>query len=220
MSNGTVLNSLLGITSANPASAKVSTAKSRADASERFHQAFEQARPEVAARKPVVRTSSAENSSSDARSVSKLESQRERPEPASRQNTERADSREAQAGEHPLKTDKAASAESTRQETSQGSSEESTTNVDNQHVVASGEEGERTLVSNADNSLATGEVAEEPLDAVTETNSDKLETELAEQLVAEDDASSEIDQLVDPALAGVQQLKPTSVGVTGIKGES
>ena len=211
MSNGTVLNSLLGITSANPASAKVSTAKSRADVSERFHQAFEQARLEVAARKPVVRTSSAENSSSEVRSTSRLEPQRERPEPVLRQNTEQAESRESQAGEHPVKTDKAASAESTRQETSQGSSEESTTNVDNQHVVASGEEGERTLVSNADNSLATGEVAEESLDAVTETNSDELETDLAEQLV-------------DPALAGVQQfaapLKPTSVGVTGIKGES
>lgn len=224
MSNGTVLNSLLGITSANPASAKVSTAKSRADVSERFHQAFEQARPEVAARKPVVRTSSAENSSSEVRSTSRLEPQRERPEPVLRQNTEQAESRESQAGEHPVKTDKAALAESTQKVTAQGSSEESTTNVDNQQVVASGEEGELTLVTNADNSLATGEVAEESLDAVIETSSDELETDLAEQSVSEDDASSEIDQLVDPALAGVQQfaapLKPTSVGVTGIKGES
>ncbi|WP_323814809.1 flagellar hook-length control protein FliK [Cellvibrio sp. NN19] len=223
MSNGTVLNSLLGITSANPASAKGSAAKSRADASERFHQAFEQARPEVAARKPAVRASSAENSSSEVRSASRLEPQRERPESVLRQNTEQAESRESQAGEHPVKTDKAASTESTQKETAQGSSEESTTNVDNQQVVASGEEGELTQVSNADNSLATGEAAEESLDAVIE-NTDELEAELAEQLVAEDDASSEIDQLVDPALAGVQQfaapLKPTSVGVTGIKGES
>ena len=55
MNNGNLLNSLLGITNANPAVTKASAAKARAESTEKFRQALEQVRPEVAARKPVAR---------------------------------------------------------------------------------------------------------------------------------------------------------------------
>ncbi|HSC67314.1 MAG TPA: flagellar hook-length control protein FliK [Cellvibrio sp.] len=55
MNNGNLLNGLLGITNANAGATKTATAKARAQSSEKFQQAFEQARPEVAARKPVSR---------------------------------------------------------------------------------------------------------------------------------------------------------------------
>lgn len=55
MNNGNLLNSLLGITSANPVVTKASAAKARAESTEKFQQALEQVRPEVAARKPVAR---------------------------------------------------------------------------------------------------------------------------------------------------------------------
>jgi flagellar hook-length control protein FliK len=58
MNNGNLLNSLLGITSANPAVTKATAAKARAESAEKFQQALEQVRPEVAARKPVVRKES------------------------------------------------------------------------------------------------------------------------------------------------------------------
>ncbi|MGV8836178.1 flagellar hook-length control protein FliK [Cellvibrio sp.] len=55
MNNGNLLNSLLGITNANPAVSKAAAAKARAESTEKFQQALEQVRPEVAARKPVAR---------------------------------------------------------------------------------------------------------------------------------------------------------------------
>lgn len=58
MNNGNVLNNLLGISSATSAAAKASSAKARAETSEKFQQALEQARPEVAARQPVARKES------------------------------------------------------------------------------------------------------------------------------------------------------------------
>lgn len=61
MNNGNLLNSLLGITSANSAATKASSAKARAETNEKFQQALEQARPEVAARKPVARKESTAN---------------------------------------------------------------------------------------------------------------------------------------------------------------
>lgn len=58
MNNGNLLNSLLGITSANPAVTKTSAAKASAESTEKFQQAFEQVRPDVAARKPAARKES------------------------------------------------------------------------------------------------------------------------------------------------------------------
>lgn len=55
MNNGNLLNSLLGITSANPGVTKSTAAKARAESTEKFHQALEQVRPEIAARKPAAR---------------------------------------------------------------------------------------------------------------------------------------------------------------------
>ncbi|WP_062067033.1 flagellar hook-length control protein FliK [Cellvibrio sp. OA-2007] len=55
MNNSNFLNSLLGLTSANPAATKSMAAKARVESTEKFHQALEQVRPEIAARKPVVR---------------------------------------------------------------------------------------------------------------------------------------------------------------------
>ncbi|HTF96964.1 MAG TPA: flagellar hook-length control protein FliK [Cellvibrio sp.] len=54
MNNGSLLSSLLGATSANPASGKNTSPKSRVDTSEQFRNALEQARPEVAAAKQEV----------------------------------------------------------------------------------------------------------------------------------------------------------------------
>ena len=71
MNNGNVLNNLLGISSATSAAAKASSAKARSETSEKFQQALEQARPEVAARKPVARKESAANEAPAARPVSK-----------------------------------------------------------------------------------------------------------------------------------------------------
>ncbi len=58
MNNSNFLNSLLGLTSANPAATKSTTAKARVESTEKFHQALEQVRPEIAARKPVARKES------------------------------------------------------------------------------------------------------------------------------------------------------------------
>lgn len=55
MNNGNPLSSLLGITSATPAATKASSAKARAESTQKFQQALAQVRPDVAARKPVAR---------------------------------------------------------------------------------------------------------------------------------------------------------------------
>lgn len=89
MNNGNFLNSLLGMTGANPAATKTNSAKARAESSEKFQQALEQARPEVAARKTVVRKETAKAEPSDvARPAPKPTSQR-----YSQQETSRADTR-------------------------------------------------------------------------------------------------------------------------------
>jgi flagellar hook-length control protein FliK len=58
MNNGNLLNTLMGATGANTAAAKTNAAKARAETGEKFQQALEQARPEVAARKPIARKES------------------------------------------------------------------------------------------------------------------------------------------------------------------
>lgn len=75
MNNGNFLNSLLGMTSANPAVTKSVAAKARTEASDKFQQALEQARPEVAARKPVAlrKESVAERAADTARRDSRNE---------------------------------------------------------------------------------------------------------------------------------------------------
>lgn len=64
MNNGNLLSSLLGATGANSAAGKVASAKNRSDAgvnsSEKFRDALDQARPEIAAAKPAARRPSAE----------------------------------------------------------------------------------------------------------------------------------------------------------------
>lgn len=87
MNNGNLLNTLMGATSANTAAAKTASAKARAETSEKFQQALEQARPEVAARKPISRKEAAPVDRSDAaRPASKPANQR-----PSHQETNRAD---------------------------------------------------------------------------------------------------------------------------------
>ncbi len=89
MNNGNLLNSLLGATNANSAATKAASTKVRAETSEKFQQALEQARPEVAARKPVARKESAANEASTAaRAPSKTAPPRH-----SQPETARADSR-------------------------------------------------------------------------------------------------------------------------------
>jgi len=86
MNNGNLLNSLLGITSANPAVTKTSAAKARAESTEKFQQALEQVRPEVAARKPVARKENPPVEPVAARPAPKPAAQRNSP-----QETHRAD---------------------------------------------------------------------------------------------------------------------------------
>lgn len=66
MNNGQLLNNLLGITSTNSAANKAAANSARLESGEKFQQAFEQARPEVAARKPVARKSSSDHEAQDA----------------------------------------------------------------------------------------------------------------------------------------------------------
>ncbi len=80
MNNGNLLNSLLGATGTNSAAAKSTVPKNRADTTEKFQQAFEQARPEVAARKPAARKEP--DRQDDARPAAAKPDNR--PEPASR----------------------------------------------------------------------------------------------------------------------------------------
>lgn len=54
MNNGNLLSSLLGATGAGSSAAKAVAPKSRPDTSEKFQQAFDRVRPEVAARKPAA----------------------------------------------------------------------------------------------------------------------------------------------------------------------
>lgn len=89
MNNGNFLNSLLGMTGTNPAATQTNSAKARAESSEKFQQALEQARPEVAARKTVVRKEATRAEPSDvARPAPKPASQR-----YSQQEINRADAR-------------------------------------------------------------------------------------------------------------------------------
>lgn len=77
MNNGNPLSSLLGITSATPAATKASSAKARAESTQKFQQALAQVRPEIAARKPVARKElPASESASAARSATKSTTQR------------------------------------------------------------------------------------------------------------------------------------------------
>lgn len=77
MNNGQLLNNLLGITSTNTAATKAAANSARLESSEKFQQAFEQARPEVAARKPAARKNTPAHEASDAaRPVAKATPQR------------------------------------------------------------------------------------------------------------------------------------------------
>lgn len=86
MNNGNLLNSLLGITSANSAATKTSAAKARAESTEKFQQALEQVRPEIAARKPVARKDNPPAEPAAARPAPKPAAPRNSP-----QETHRAD---------------------------------------------------------------------------------------------------------------------------------
>ena len=77
MNNGQLLNNLLGITSTNTAATKAAANSARLESSEKFQQAFEQARPEVAARKPAARKNTPAHDAPDAaRPVAKAAPQR------------------------------------------------------------------------------------------------------------------------------------------------
>ncbi|WP_049629922.1 flagellar hook-length control protein FliK [Cellvibrio sp. pealriver] len=87
MNNGNLLNSLLGATGTNSAAAKSTASKSRAETTEKFQQAFEQARPEVAARKPAARKEP--DRQDDARPAAAKSDTR--PEPANRATDHKTD---------------------------------------------------------------------------------------------------------------------------------
>ena len=77
MNNGQLLNNLLGITSTNTAATKAAANSARLESSEKFQRAFEQARPEVAARKPAARKNTPAHEAPDAaRPVAKAAPQR------------------------------------------------------------------------------------------------------------------------------------------------
>ncbi len=97
MTNGQLLNNLLGITSTNSAANKAAANSARLESGEKFQQAFEQARPEVAARKPVARRSSPDHEAQDAarpaaKSVAQRHPQAEtKPEPHAKARATAAD---------------------------------------------------------------------------------------------------------------------------------
>lgn len=98
MNNGNLLNTLMGATGANPASAKTTAAKNRVDASEKFQQTLNQVRPEVAARKPVARKDPAVAERSDLnRAATKSSTQRPSPHEANRTSAHKNTSAERKA---------------------------------------------------------------------------------------------------------------------------
>jgi len=114
MNNGNLLNSLLGITGANSAVTKSTAAKARAESGEKFQQALEQARPEVAARKPVaVRKESVAERASEAKAAAPRDSRPEvakteaRPKPRAAEQNNQPTNNEASS------TEKAVTAAST-----------------------------------------------------------------------------------------------------------
>lgn len=107
MNNGNLLNSLLGATGAGSAAAKSVTPKSRPDISEKFQQTFDQVRPEVAARKSVVRkeperTVATEHRQHAAKSDSPPEPAAKRPLEESKKTAAAQQSHESVASESPI----------------------------------------------------------------------------------------------------------------------
>jgi len=142
MNNGNLLNSLLGMSNANPAVTKATAAKARAESTEKFQQALEQARPEVAARKPAPRKESAvkERTASEPRPAPQPAVQR----PA-QQESGRAEARPAPANNQNVTSKAADQAESSAQDTAvkepvaTAQNEAPSTDAQKQ-AVASGEE--------------------------------------------------------------------------------
>ena len=213
MSSGSLLNNLLGISSANPAGAKPSASQVRAESGQKFQQTFEQLRPEVAARKPDIRRTRPAESSSDVRPASMATPQRD---------LQKKDQRaEAQSGTN----EKSNLARSDRADTTPNRSNPKSADV---QAKKSGEKDPATEKSvslmNSDGSPMMSDGTE----AVPEGMQDQLETQLvlsdeAVKTSTDDDdtEATETPILVDPALVGVQPLVSplTATGVSGVKGE-
>ncbi|MDF3012173.1 MAG: hypothetical protein K0Q78_377 [Cellvibrio sp.] len=158
MSNANLLNSLLGASGTNPAATKAATAKTRAQTNEKFQQALEQARPEVAARKPVARRESAASEASGAARSASKPIDRHNP----KQETVRTDSR------RDARPDEASTAGETRTESPDKG--DLKTPADTAQKNARSVE-EQTPNEQADLALATGDAPIDPALAMPDQSS-------------------------------------------------
>lgn len=167
MNNGNLLSSLLGATGASSAAAKSTAPKNRADTTEKFQQAFEQARPEVAARKPVPRKEPERQTTEPRPAGAKSDS---RPEPVSRTTDPKkvaktADSRDQtvrdpSAQESPLKSE-VSSQEAVADDTVADEQSAATRDTDSVEQHESDTESEEAVMFDA---AALLELSEPPLE--------------------------------------------------------
>ena len=211
MSSGTVLNNLLGLTSANPASAKASNAKNRAESNERFQQAFEQVRPDIAARKPAIQTANPADSSNRARPGAKPASENASQSSAAQSKTIASKVTDSKA-DRP-----SGQSEVTQQKKEAGTdtarSEESAEKLppnDQQAAVQNQIDLERPPI------LTTGEQELVEGGLATQTEVDGIL--LKDSELVELDAS-EVSVILDPSLTSLQSTTSSMVGGAGVKGE-
>jgi flagellar hook-length control protein FliK len=132
MNNGNLLSSLLGATGTGSAAPKSTARKTRADTTEKFQQAFEQARPEVAARKPAARNDIDRQRTGQRDISAKAESPHQRTNPADNKKPVKPTPIQTE------KTSEATSAEKSSQHTSTASQKERVEDATGEHIVASG----------------------------------------------------------------------------------
>lgn len=172
MNNGNLLTSLLGMSNVNPAVTKASAAKARAESVEKFQQALEQVRPEVAARKPVARQENPPAEPVAPRPEPKnvqrnsLPEKRSAVEPAHKQEYAHEGTRQTAEKSQPLERDKGVDEALVD---NQGSSQSSNSEPA-EHLAQTTEAGETDATTTPDpvgldGSLALGIVAGDELDA-------------------------------------------------------
>lgn len=227
MSNGNLLNNLLGITSANPAVSKATAAKARAESSEKFQQALEQVRPEVAARKPIARKETPAEAAINARSNSKPAVQRDSSHevtktdarPKARENTQEPS---AKTGE---KTDVPAGDKCANEPVAAGASKQQSTNSDNQQAGDTPTAGEQNQEASdvavvAIDVLLSANAAPDEVEAEATLPETLLglTTDTVTQLPVTDEAANEAvvsGESLDPAQdsEGVIVLDPSLLGL-------
>lgn len=192
MNNGNLLNSLLGITSANPAATKASAAKARAESTEKFQQALEQARPDIAARKPAARK---ENPPAEPSSAS-----RPAPKPAAQQHSQH----ETNRMDAPVK------ARTNAQDVANNAVEKSESSVRDADIDET--------VSDTQNKEQYADSRDQTLAGETQ----KTEAEAAEQFAAEAQIAIDTSLIVGPALvvAGESAIESPESLLNLVNGES